>query len=190
MPNTALGRSQQKFCGPVPLIMEWLAGQRRKIVLKHAQGKLLDVGCGDNRLVREYGNGVGVDIYDWGDVDVLIEDAGKLPFGDNTFDTVAFVASLNHIPNRQEALREAYRVLRPGGLLLITMIHPFISFVWHKLVQRYDPDQSERGMKAGEVYGLTSRQVRGLIRVCGFEYIARTRFVFGMNNLYIAKKPA
>jgi SAM-dependent methyltransferase len=175
--------------GLIPRIMEWLARQRRAVVLRHARGRLLDVGCGDNRLVREYGDGIGVDVYNWGDVDILIEDAGKLPFDDNSFDTVSFVACLNHIPNREEALREAYRVLRPGGLVLITMIPPLISVVWHRIVYKYDTDQSERGMKEGEVYGLTASRIVQLLRTCGFEYKRRVRFVFGLNNLYIALKP-
>ncbi len=44
------------------------------MVLKHVRGRLLDIGCGKNRLARAYrekgGDGIGVDVYDWGNVDL------------------------------------------------------------------------------------------------------------------------
>ena len=73
--------------------------------------RLLDIGAGTNALVRRHGDGVGVEVYDWGGEALVVENAARLPFSDQSFDTVSFVASLNHIPNRQEALFEAHRHL-------------------------------------------------------------------------------
>jgi SAM-dependent methyltransferase len=44
-------------------------------------------------------------------------DATALPFADATFDAVALVSMLHHVPEWPLALREAARVLRPGGRL-------------------------------------------------------------------------
>ena len=51
-------------------------------------------------------------------------DMTNLPFRDNSFDLLIYIASLHHIPNRDlrlKSLREAYRVLRNKGKLLVTV---------------------------------------------------------------------
>jgi hypothetical protein len=78
-----------------------LEEERLDAVLPHVHGRLLDIGAGPNTLVRRYGNGVGVDVHDWGGGVMVVENTARLPFSDQTFDTITFVACLNHIPNRQ-----------------------------------------------------------------------------------------
>lgn len=163
---------------------EW----RIRRVLPYVSGRLLDIGCGLNHLVRRYGNGVGADVHQWGGVDVVIEDAGRLPFGAEEFDTVTILAALNHIPNREEALGEVRRVLKPGGRFVMTMIPPTISKWWHRLRKPWDPDQNERGMKEGEVWGLSKREERELLRGAGLEIEHQSRFMCFINRLTVARK--
>lgn len=166
-----------------------LLDKRIKIVLPYLEGSLLDIGCGTNELVRSYsGKGIGTDVYQWGDVDVIVEDTAKLPFDDKTFDTITIVATLNHIPNRTQVLLEAKRVLKDSGKLIVTMIPPKISRVWHGIRKPWDADQSERGMKEGEVYGLTENELSELLSEAGFEITFKKKFMLGINNLTIAKK--
>jgi SAM-dependent methyltransferase len=154
------------------------------------EGRLLDIGCGFNELVRRHGKGVGVDVHPWEGVNVLIDDAAHLPFADASFDTVTIVAALNHIPNREAALAEARRVLAPGGRLILTMIPPGIARVWHALRRPWDADQTERGMVKGERYGLTRREVRLLLADQGFILRHEKPFMLGINRLTVAQKPA
>lgn len=175
-------------------LMHW----RIAAVLPHLRGRVLDVGCGTNELLARYRadseeaqarDSVGVDIYDWPGADLLVTDSSDLPYEDASFDTVAFVASLNHIPNRREVLRECRRLIRPGGGVIVTMLPPRLSWVWHQLRRPWDADQTERGMQPGEVYGLTRHQVDELLSEAGFEPVEHHRFMMGMNLLTIAGAP-
>ncbi len=168
---------------------KYLLHWRIQKVLPQVVGKLLDVGCGTNELVKAYpGQGIGVDVYGWDGVDLVVEDTAKLNYEAEEFDTVTIVAALNHIPNREEVLRECMRVLNKNGKIIITMISPFVSTMWHKIRQPWDVDQKERGMKKGEVYGLTRREVHALLINAGFDVVYESRFMMGFNLLVVAVK--
>jgi len=169
-----------------------LCDWRVRAVLRHVRGRLLDIGCGHNKVVRAYaaagGAGAGVDVYPWEGCDLVVPDTADLPFADGEFGTVTIVAALNHIPNRLEVLREAHRVLQPDGRLVVTMLPPFVSAAWHALRKPWDADQTVRGMKEGEVYGLTPRQVRELLARTDFGVVEVRRFMIGFNRLTVARK--
>src|SRR5947209_5216634 len=110
-----------------------LEDERLAVVLPWISGRLLDIGAGNSRLVRTYGDGIGIDVHDFGGGATLVDNVRQLPFPDSSFDTVTFVASLNHIPERREALAESHRVLRASGRILVTMIDPFVSSIGHRL---------------------------------------------------------
>ncbi len=170
-------------------LVAYLEERRVAKVKLHVAGYLLDVGCGPNRLVQEHGHGVGLDVHNWGVPGMVMGHGAWLPFKEGSFDTITFVASLNHIPHREQALRDAWRVLRPGGTILITMIGPRVSLVWHKLVRKSDPDQQERGhFDPGEVWGIGVTDMKALIRGAGFRFVQRKTFILGQNSLYIGRK--
>lgn len=161
---------------------------RLRAVLRHVDGYLLDIGCKNNKLVGLYksmgGRGVGVDVYQWKGVDILVERSDRLPFENNTFDTVSLVACLNHIPYRPQVLKEVHRVIKPGGRLLVTNPPPLLSAFWHKWAF-WDEDAHERGMKEGEVYGLTMQELSELFSNSSFTILKIERFMWKMNRLYI-----
>lgn len=160
-------------------------------VLSFMQGKALDIGCGANRLIKRYvamGNeGIGVDVFDWGGQDLVVEDTANLPFEDGQFDVVTFVACLNHIPNRAQVLVEAARVLKPGGRIVFTYLSPFVSLVWHKFAF-WDDDQHERGMIEGEVYGFNDEEIDALVRGANLRVAHKESFSLGLNKLVVLTK--
>jgi SAM-dependent methyltransferase len=172
-----------------------LRAERLAVVLPELQGRCLDIGAGDNMLVRLYqqiqpeksARSLGLDVFDWGSGCVIVEDCRRLPFEDGEFDTVAFVACLNHIPERSEALAEAWRVLRPGGRVVVTMIGRTIGNVGHALWW-YSEDK-HREAQLGEVMGIDPAGVDDLLGRTGFVNRSRRTFVYGLNHLFIAQRP-
>jgi SAM-dependent methyltransferase len=184
-PLTGISREQALRLGLTPVDDE-----RAIIALKHARGRVLDVGCGANNFVRTYGNGIGVDVEPWAGIDQVIEDAAELPFEDESFDTVTYLASLNHIPNREEALREGFRVCKSGGQLLATMLSPRMGQFIHWLRKPHDPDQQDREIDhSEELLGIDPREMRRMIEAAGFREVRRKRFMIVINNLLIAERP-
>jgi len=179
-----LSREQTVKLGLTPIDDE-----RVIIALKNTKGYLLDIGCGANNFVHSYGNGIGVDVAAWKGCDKVIEDAAKLPFEKETFDTVSYLACLNHIPNRDDSVKDAYRVLKPGGTLIVTMITPKMGAFIHWLRFRNDPDHQERHIDhSHELLGMSEQQVQAILKKAGFTNFKRKRFAYGLNSLYLAQK--
>lgn len=166
--------------------MTSLQQERVNNILPFIEGKLLDIGCGNNRLVKTYGNGTGVDVFDWGGDARIVIDTSDLPFRNESFYTITFVASLNHIPNRDEIVIEAYRVLKGNGKVIVTMINPLLGYIGHK-IWWYSEDK-ERGMEVGEMYGLWKSDVIRLFQKHGFFLEIHKRFVYWMNNFFVFRK--
>lgn len=165
--------------------MDTLESWRLAIVLPYIRGRLLDIGCGYNNLVRAYGSGVGVDVHIWDGIDVQ-SDASALPFPDDCFETVTIIAALNHIPNREAALREVWRVLRPNEKLLVTMIGQLTGWIAH-VIFRHD-ETVRGGLSTGELKGMRRQGVRDLLDKSGFALIEERRFELGLNTLFVACK--
>jgi len=114
--------------------------QTMKIINQYAPNSdILDVGCGTGRITRNLeGNVIGLDINEWNIERAKVnapnarfvvgdcEDMRMIP--SNSYDLVVFTETLEHIPNPQRALQEVKRVLRVGGITVITV--PSQSLIW------------------------------------------------------------
>jgi demethylmenaquinone methyltransferase/2-methoxy-6-polyprenyl-1,4-benzoquinol methylase len=69
-------------------------------MLEHGRDRLLDEGLAAN-------------------VDYVRSDAERLPFADRSFDCVTIAFGLRNVTDKDAALRSMFRVLRPGGQLLV-----------------------------------------------------------------------
>lgn len=58
------------------------------------------------------------------------QDALALPYKANTFDRVFATEVLEHLPDDRLALREMYRVLKPGGVVMITVPNQHYPLLW------------------------------------------------------------
>jgi 2-polyprenyl-6-hydroxyphenyl methylase/3-demethylubiquinone-9 3-methyltransferase len=116
-------------------MLHWLAAARAALVppATRAGAVLVDLGCGGGLLApRVAGKGyhhVGVDLTASAlglarghGVTVVRADVGRVPLADGCADVVAAGEILEHVPDLPAVLREACRLLRPGGLLVVDTI--------------------------------------------------------------------
>jgi len=131
----------------------------------HAGMRVLDLGCGEGRHViaaaaLDGADAVGVDLsledlstarqrrrefvelIDRGEgsdalFGLLAGDALRLPFADNSFDALICSEVLEHLPDHRGALREIYRVLKPGGRLCISVPRSWCERICWSLSREY-----------------------------------------------------
>jgi SAM-dependent methyltransferase len=97
----------------------------------------LDLGCGEGRVARDLalrghrvtGADVSPTLLDAAreahpEGDYVLADAADLPFPDGSFDLVIAYNSLMDVDDLPGAVREAARVLVPGGRLVLSVLHP------------------------------------------------------------------
>ena len=94
-------------------------------------GRHLDIGSGTGNLIRRIRQEYNVESLacDYTDafmeldevkVDIVNLNDGKLPYPDQTLDLVTFTEVAEHLENYRAVLREIYRILKPGGIVVIT----------------------------------------------------------------------
>lgn len=176
-----------------------LREERFQMVAKHARGRVLDLGCGPGNLfVRDWAEAgsVGLDVFAYDGVGQVHEDMTKIPFDDSTFDTVTLIAVGGHIPQSARAaeFRDIARVLKPGGRLIITEGEPLTQTIVHlwrhfslALIGKQDMD-SERGMGSEEQFCIPYDELMGYLNTQPLSFLLRERFMWRLNNVYVAIK--
>ena len=102
---------------------------------------MMDFGCGAKpykKLFSKVNEYIGVDVelsghcHENEDIDVYY-DGKTLPFEDNSFDSIFSSEVFEHVSNLEEILNELNRVLKPEGMMLVT-----VPFVWNEHEAPYD----------------------------------------------------
>jgi ubiquinone/menaquinone biosynthesis C-methylase UbiE len=161
---------------------------RDRIAFRNVTGSdILDAGCGEGitleKLVKLFPEAhvVGIDtepenleICRKHGLPVQEGSLYELPFGDASFDTVLFSEVIEHLDMPERALTEIFRVLRPGGTVIIIFPNDR-AFMLARLAMGmvreafYDP---------GHVRQWTPRQIRKSLRSIGLKPVAARSIPF------------
>ncbi len=139
-----------------------------------------DFDAGSDRVVLEIGVGMGCDHQQWAKAhpkrligtdlssrsiahtrdrfhlfglqsDLMLADCERLPLPSDSIDIVYSWGVMHHTPNTPQAIREAYRVLRPGGVAKIMIYHKW-SMTGYMLWMRYGLLRGRPWRQLEEIY--------------------------------------
>ena len=115
------------FDSPIWLQRYWQRA-RHRIVLGYLEGRagILDIGCGSSRIIQDLPGAVGLDLLQrklrWlrpRHALLVRASCDRLPFRAGSFAAVINSEVIEHVPDVPEIWDEMWRVLRPGGLLIL-----------------------------------------------------------------------
>jgi SAM-dependent methyltransferase len=176
----------------------FLARQRFRAAYPHIRkgARVCDLGCGLDAAFLDFAaeriaHGVAVDdqVRDgeggrWQRVRADIRAA--LPLESEQFDNVVMLAVLEHLAEPQPLLREAYRILAPGGSLILTwpsaVVDPILR-VLHGLRLVSDEMESAEHQKR-----IPAAMLRQMLHRIGFTDFLHYTFELGLNNLMVATR--
>ncbi len=177
---------------------KWRVLQR---LLEQNEKKILDVGCASGHIterLRTYlpsASITGIDVSDkfihfakknYSNVKFVIADAHKLPFGNNSFDTIICTEMLEHVVDPGKVMSEIKRCLKQNGKILISMDSGSLLFAlaWYLWI-RYGRGRVWRG---SHLHTFTSRKLKHLIETSGFAIIKEKKGMLGMAVYFKAIK--
>jgi ubiquinone/menaquinone biosynthesis C-methylase UbiE len=155
-----------------------LSRWRFHTVLPLIHGDLvIDMACGDNRLLAALGRGFGIDIYNYGNADIILKDFNNLPFASESIDTITILAALNYFDSPTLLMNELARVLKQDGTILITLLRKPISAAWHKFRDTSLPR-----------IAYSKKELQQLATQAGLRIDDRQLFMLGLNQVFIIRK--
>jgi len=95
----------------------------------------------------------------------IVSDARKMSFRDNVFDFVLSNSTMDHFPEIEQALKESFRILKPGGVMVITIHNKleFTFYLYHFLKKAFKTNPHFHFEKT-----YTPWEIRDKLHNCGF----------------------
>ncbi|TKB46292.1 bifunctional demethylmenaquinone methyltransferase/2-methoxy-6-polyprenyl-1,4-benzoquinol methylase UbiE [Thalassotalea mangrovi] len=163
-----------------------IVGANGQVVLADINSSMLNVGRDKLRDLGVVGN-----------VDYVQANAQALPFEDNTFDIVTIAFGLRNVTDKDEALRSIYRVLKPGGRLLVLEFskpeHELLNKVYDFYSFNILPKMGDIVAKDGDSYEYLAESIRmhpdqetlkAMMETAGFEQTSYHNLTGGIVALH------
>jgi glycosyltransferase involved in cell wall biosynthesis/ubiquinone/menaquinone biosynthesis C-methylase UbiE len=172
--------------------------------------RVLDCGCGMGvylmmlgklRRLRLFGLDGSMERLRWArreqvPAELLCTDITRLPYADNSFDRVLMSEVLEHIGDDRRAAREVLRVLKPGGILALSVPHADYPFWWDPINKTLERAGRAPLRSAGPITGLWSQhwrlyradQIHEVLASAGFQIEAieeQTHYSFPFIHLIV-----
>ena len=203
--NDLLSFGQSRFWrGKVAKAVAAKSGER---ILDIAAGtgtsSMAFIGEGISVVAADFSNGmleVGKKRYP--ELEFAFADAMNLPFKDQEFDVVTMSFGLRNVQDRNVALVEFLRVLKPGGRLVIcefSHVPGFLGVFYRFYLKNVLPKISALFTKAQDAYGYLAESIAAWpnqnelaadIEKAGFASVAYKNLTFGVVALHSATKPS
>jgi ubiquinone/menaquinone biosynthesis C-methylase UbiE len=183
---------------PYTRLDKLIARQRFRLAYRYVRSgsRVCDLGCGIESAFLDFAadkisEGVGVDgransaaTRRWRHIQAdLLQ---PLPLPAASFDHVVMLAVLEHLPQPQPVLREAYRILSPGGSLILTwpssLVDPVLAVLRAgRLISREMASHEHQPR-------IPLKALRPMLEDIGFSGFVHRYFEFGLNNLLVANR--
>lgn len=189
-----------------PLFLSLIRAKEAFLYQKYLPFKkpILDIGCGDGYFAKiTFANNfqleVGLDVKESRINEarklgiykkLVIYDGEKIPFPDNNFSTIVSNCVLEHVTHLDSVISEAYRVLKPGGALLTTVMaapweeylfgNIFLGDIYKKWMRKkqvhlnlynhknWDKEFKKSGFRIVDKIGYLDKKASRLIDICHY----------------------
>ncbi len=145
------------------------AHQAKRFIRNDSSLKLLDIGCGDRHLIEKFSKlrAEGMDL-------LYGQDAEKgLDYDNDTFDYITMLAVIEHFNDYKKVLEDCRRILKRGGLLIITTPKKSIE----KFMRKEEIEQHNRYFIKTDFENMD-----------GFRLMYYSTFELGLNQLIVLKE--
>src|SRR6267143_1276046 len=194
-----MGEAWIRLGGPAPYGSYAVSKRMGKMdqILNFKGMRVLDLGCGNGSYTQELAQRAesvcGIDLYmpylqAFREAIPRVQGSGEhLPFATGSFDAVTMIEVLEHTNCDTKVLAECFRVLKPGGLLVLFVPNKFYPFESHPCrlgtfplgrnvpLVSWLPESLRRRICYARIY--TRRRLFAMARKSGFQ-IQKSGFIF------------